>query len=387
MVAPMVYFDHNATSPMTQEALRVWNEAALEWIGNPSSLHRAGARAEAAIAAAREEVASFLGCHPLDLVWTSGATESNNMVFHHLRQTESSADREVWVSAIEHPSALSSARRYFPKQLRLIPVSNSGVVELQWLEENLRRQTPSLVAVMAANNETGVLQPWREVLHLCRQYEVPFFTDAVQWIGKLPAAALGGSDFVSASAHKFGGPKGIGFLKVPSQGRFETLLCGGPQEEGRRGGTQNVPGICALAAALKERESALASHQRQVRTVWQEKFLRQFLDQFPGAAIISLDAPRLWNTISVIMPETPCPARWVVKLDKLGFAVSTGSACSSGKERPSHVLEAMGYSPSQCARALRFSSAWESTEQEWLSLLEALRKAARELGSEPGSGS
>ena len=220
----MHYFDHNATTPLLPAAREAWVEAAEQFIGNPSSPHRLGARAEAALNDARERLAGVLGCDAFDLVWTSGATESVNMVFHHAARTRP-GDAEVWVSAIEHPSVLAAAARWFPQRHRLIPVHESGTVEVGWLQEQFQTKRPGLVAVMAANNETGVIQPWREVWQVCREAEVPFFCDATQWMGRQPARGLGAGDFISGSAHKFGGPKGVGFLKCPAHGPFEPLDC------------------------------------------------------------------------------------------------------------------------------------------------------------------
>src|SRR5205809_3254916 len=180
--------------------------------------------------------------------------------------------------------------------------------------------------------------------------------------------------FVSGAAQKFGGPKGIGFLKCPAKGRVEPLLRGGPQEESRRAGTENVAGILSMLAALEARATALARDEHKARTASRDDFVGQMLKALPGAEVVGLPSPRLWNTVSALMPEADSQQRWVVKLDKLGFAVSTGSACSSGKEEPSHVIAAMGYPPREAGRVLRFSSGWETTEEEWSALLEGLMK-------------
>ena len=372
----MIYFDHNATTPMLPEARQTWLDATGTFVGNPSSPHRIGGRADAAITGARQRLAEFLGCDALDVTWTSGATESNNTVLHHFARTLPS-NAEVWISAIEHPCVMASTKHYFPKRHRLIPVTREGVADLNWLTEEMAHARPGLVVVMAANNETGVLQPWRESLAICRQYEVPFFCDAAQWIGKLPASGLGECDFVSGAAHKFGGPKGVGFLKCPAKGGVQPLLLGGPQEEGRRAGTENVSGILSMLAALEVREATLAAREHEKRKEWRGDFEKGLLSALPGAEVVGLGQPRLWNTVSALMPATDSQQRWVVKLDKLGFAVSTGSACSSGKEEPSHVIAAMGYPTHQAGRVLRFSSGWETTAEEWSALLEGLQTVHR----------
>jgi cysteine desulfurase len=286
----------------------------------------------------------------------------------------------------------------------LIPVTRRGVIDLDWVAKELRRKRPGLIAVMAANNETGVLQPWLEVLALCRDREVPFFCDAAQWIGKLDASGLGACDFVSGCAHKFGGPKGVGFLKCPSKGRMHPLLVGGKQEEGRRAGTENVAGVLSMLAAFESRQAARAPSAKRrradpirdpsqppqtslptsarsegvkVRLAWRAEFERRMLEALPSSRIVGRGSDRLWNTVSALMPEADCRQRWVVKLDKLGFAVSTGSACASGREEPSHVLAAMVYSTAQASRVLRFSSGWETAESDWTALLGGLEEVLR----------
>jgi cysteine desulfurase len=367
----VLYFDHNATSPLLPAARDAWIEAAEKYPGNPSSPHRLGARADAALGSARERLAEIIGGHATEVIFTSGATESANLVLHHTAKTRD--DAEAWVFAAEHPCVIETARALFGARVRIIPALPDGVVSMEWLEENLPGKKPALVAVMAANNETGVLQPWREVLALCHERGVPFFCDATQWIGRLPAGGLGACDWLAGSAHKFGGPRGIGFLKVP-RGRIAPLLHGGPQEEQRRAGTENVAGVLAMLAALEIREAALAGNTHAPLAAARDEFERALTAALPGAAVVGGTAPRLWNTTAALMPEADCQQRWVVKLDKLGFAVSTGSACASGKEKPSHVLLAMNRAPSEAARMLRFSAGWETTAADWTALLEALCK-------------
>ena len=376
----MIYFDHNATMPVLPEARDAWLEATEKYIGNPSSPHRLGTRAEVALQNARERLAALLGCDALDIVWTSGATESNNMVLHHFAQALPK-EAQVWISAIEHPCVLEAAAHWFPKRHRFIPVTRSGVIDFDWLREQVSKKRPGLVAVMAANNETGVLQPWSEVAALCREWELPFFCDAAQWIGKMSADGLGDCDFVSGCAHKFGGPKGVGFLKCPGKGRVYPLLRGGQQEEGRRAGTENVASVLSMMAALETCESF--RQQNDVRMTWRRNFESALLEKMSGAEIVGAGQERLWNTVSALMPEMGSGAsaqqRWVVKLDKFGFAVSTGSACASGREEPSHVLAAMGYASTEVGRVLRFSSGWQTTEAEWGALLEGLLKGQTTL--------
>jgi cysteine desulfurase len=374
----VLYFDHNATSPLSPVARQVWLDAQAQVQGNPSSPHRLGARAETAIDNARATVAAVLGCDPYDLVWTSGATEANNTIVRHFAVT--SPEGEAWVSAVEHPSVLAPVRHYFPGTHQLIPINSSGVVEVSWIEEALKRSRPAFVAVMAANNETGVLQPWKEIARVCQQFDVPYFCDAVQWIGKFDARELGACPFLSASAHKFGGPQGVGVCKCA--GAIDPLLRGGPQEESRRAGTQNVAGILAASAALEWRQRAVEQQGTGAQIEMRDRFIEKLTDRFPAIRVNGRDAPRLWNTVTAIMPRLRGDARWVVKLDKLGVAVSTGSACASGREEPSHVAQALGIPSEAAARILRFSSGWETTEAEWEELLRAVDEVVAKVGLE-----
>ena len=374
----MIYFDYNATAPVMREAREAWLDVTEKIGGNPSSMHQFGARALRAMTEAREKLAAFLGCHPLDIIWTSGATEANNTVLHHFARTLD-AKSEVWVSAIEHPCVMESSQHYFGKRARMIPVTREGVIDLDWLTMELADRRPALVGVMAANNETGVIQPWREAMAICRQYKVPFFCDAVQWTGKMPAKGLGECDFLTGAAHKFGGPRGIGFLKVPHRSQVTPLLLGGKQEGGRRAGTENVATIVAMLAALEIREKQIARNEHILRGVWRDNFERQLLHAIPGTTIVGANQPRLWNTVSALMPEGDRKHQWVVKLDKAGFAVSTGSACTTGKEEPSHVLAAMGFKGAQAVRAVRFSGGWETSEPEWDALARVVAKVHAEM--------
>lgn len=366
----MLYFDHNATSPIHPAAQEAWLEAVDRYVGNPSSPHRIGDRADKALDEAREKLAGYLTCHPVDIVWTSGATEANNLVVHHALQSGPEFST-FWVSAIEHPSVIEPAKHHFRKRNMLLPPDEDGVVSIDRLSETLKKRRPAVVGLMASNNETGALQPWREALTACRENNVQFFCDATQWLGKLPATGLGECDFVSGSAHKFGGPRGVGFLKCPS-GSVTPLFLGGSQEEGRRAGTENVPGVLAMVKALELREVQISAGDHETRSTWRDQFVVSLMKRIADVVLVAKNSKRMWNTVSVLMPQVDCQQRWVVKLDKAGFAVSTGSACASGKEDPSHVLTAMKYSPADAGRVLRFSSGWETTQADWDALLDGV---------------
>lgn len=371
----VLYFDHNATHPISETAKRAWLDAVEKFPGNPSSPHRVGQRAEKALDDARERLAAMLGCGADEIVFTSGATESNNLAVHHFGWRQLG---EGWCSGIEHPSMLKPVTSRFNSRFRLMPPQKDGRLMLEWLSKRIGEVKPRFFGLMAANNETGVLQPLSDALSICRKAGVPLVCDATQWIGKLPAREVAACDFVTASGHKFGGPRGTGFLKGPQ--KIAALLHGGPQEGWRRAGTENVAGVFAMVAALEECDARIRAGELVPRLQWRQEFESELISALPGARVLGAGVERLWNTVSVIMPETPdCRRRWVVVMDKLGFAVSTGSACASGKEKPSHVLTAMGVPPEDAGRALRFSAGWGTTRDDWRALLEGVKAAAKEM--------
>jgi cysteine desulfurase len=377
------YFDHNATHPLSAAARAAWLDAVERFPANPSSPHRWGARAATALDEAREKVGRWLNCRPEDVVWTSGATEANNAVIQHLAATTTG---KVLISALEHPSVRVAAKRWLAGRLEEIPVSREGVTDPVWVYGRLERRDVAAVGTMAANNETGVLQPWVVLNSVCAEFGVPYFCDAAQWVGKMSGSEIASCDLLTACAHKFGGPQGVGFMKCPAN--FHPFLVGGPQEDGRRAGTENVAGVLAMVAALEEREKAMEPPGTlfpavlEPRLAWRDRFIADLTGTLPGVEIVGAGAGRLWNTVAALMPAAAdCRRRWVVKLDKLGFAVSTGSACASGKEQPSYVLAAMGYRPDESDRMLRFSAGWDTTEEDWRALLDAILQAADELGT------
>jgi cysteine desulfurase len=373
---PLIYFDHNATHPLLPSAREAWLDATERYIGNPSSPHRLGDRADRALTEAREELAGLLGCLAHEIVWTSGATEANNTAIAHLSATQNGV---AFASSIEHPSVLAAVRRHFQDRHRLIPATPEGETDVRWIRDALERTEAACVIVMAVNNETGVIQPVPDVVQACMERKIPLLCDSAQWIGRRPIERLGEIPLITGSAHKFGGPPGVGFLKCPYA--LRPLIVGGPQEEGRRAGTENLPGILSMLAALKtcvaeiDKPDFLKGRHRV-----KEEFEAELKRMVPGVKILGESSSRIWNTTSVIMPPArDRRQRWVVKLDRLGFAVSTGSACSSGKEEPSHVLRAMSVPKDEAGRALRFSAGVNTTQSQWQALLGALCQAASEL--------
>jgi len=367
----MAYFDNNATTRPCEVALAAHSEALSEDWRNPSAPSSSAARVRVKLDLAREKLAACLGVSLDTISFTSGATESNNAVFSHLARASSTLAR-VLLSPVEHPSVRESASRYFSGRVDVLPADGSGIVDPSILGPALDATQVALVSVMAANNETGVVQSWEEIAGMCRAHGVPFHCDATQWVGKLPSGQLDACDYLSASAHKFGGLKGVGILKASAEVSF---IVGGEQESGRRAGTENYPGVAAMLAAMEESESFVETPiLEKARNAFEES-LRVSI---PGIEVLGENVSRLWNVSALLMPRFD-NFRWVGKLEKIGHEVSTGSACATGKGGPSHVSLAMGLSPEQARRVVRVSGSRETTPAEWSALADAFRLAHEEL--------
>jgi len=362
-----VYLDYAATAPLDAAAIAAVREAAASW-ANPSSVHSAGRKAHALLENAREQIAARLGCSSGTLIFTSGATEAIGLA---LRCSPSAS---MLVSAVEH-----DAMRLQAVGAKIIPVDTAGQVDLLALAALLlSAPAPALVAVMQANNETGVLQPLAQIAALVAASGGKLLVDAVQGVGKLP---LPDADFVAVSAHKCGGPPGVGALIVRDLDSFATSRAGGGQERGYRAGTENLPGLAGFAVALGERATDEGWLERATG-------LRDRLErQLDGAEVVAAAAPRL-GTISCIRMAGVAAMTQVIALDLAGFAVSAGAACSSGKVGASHVLRAMGMSERAAGEAIRASLGWRTTAAEidafaaaWNAL--AARQRAKAVAGHP----
>ena len=363
MSAPAVYLDYNATAPVRPEAAAAVADALL-LTGNPSSVHRFGRAARKRVEDAREAVAALIGAAPADIVFTSGGTEANALALAGARRTR------LLVSAIEHDSVLAATAAHDPDTLR-IPVSAAGLVDVPALDKLLAgRGGDTLVSVMLANNETGVVQPVAEIVQRAHAAGALVHCDAVQAAGKIAVDVNAlGADLVSLSAHKLGGPKGIGALYVSERIALAPLLRGGGQERGRRAGTENVPGIAGFGAAAAAARRDLASDARKITTL-RDRLEAAVLARSNRARIVGADAARLPNTSCIVLRGVPSETQ-VMALDLAGVAVSAGSACSSGKVRPSHVLAAMGHPAEESSAAIRVSLGWASTPADVERFVEA----------------
>ncbi|MBS0547153.1 MAG: cysteine desulfurase [Proteobacteria bacterium] len=344
--AVLAYLDHNATSPLRPVAFDAMAEA-LKAGGNPSSVHRAGRAARGRIDQARRQVAALVGAMPSEVIFTSGGTEANNLAI-----TGTGCQR-VLASSVEHDSVLKAA-----PDVERIPVDSTGVIVLGELERMLAASpVPTLVSVMFANNETGVLQPIAEVVRLARKTGALVHCDAVQGAGKAEVELHGlGVDYLSVSAHKFGGPTGIGALVVRGNAPFVTDRRGGGQEANRRAGTENVAGIAGFGAAASAARNGLDV------LALRERLETALLKTAPQAQVFGADAKRLANTVCISMPGVRAETQ-VMALDLAGVCVSAGAACSSGKVTRSAVLTAMGVDSAVADTAVRISFGW-NTEAE-----------------------
>jgi cysteine desulfurase len=349
------YLDHNATTPVRPEAAAA-AAAVLAMTGNPSSVHRFGREMRRRLEDAREQVAGLVGAAPAEIVFTSGGTEANALAVRGCGR------RRVLISAIEHAS-VQAAAGYPGNGAVSVPVDADGRVDCQALDAMLGADpAPALIAVMLANNETGVIQPVAEVAAVARRHGALVHCDAVQAAGKIAvdAAALG-VHFLSISAHKIGGPAGSGALVVRGGAALAAELGGGGQERGRRAGTENLAGIVGFGAAAVIAAADLSAAGRLAP--WRDDLERRVLGLAPATRIFGAGVARLPNTSCLAMPGVTSAVQ-LMAFDLAGLAVSAGSACSSGKVARSHVLEAMGIAAGEAANAIRVSLGWTTTPQE-----------------------
>ena len=374
-----VYFDHNATTPVAPEVLRDLTATLVEVSGNASSIHHFGQAAKQRLEAARREVAARIACDPKEIVFTSGGTESDNLAIFGIgrRPILGAAGRlkkHVITSTIEHPAVLNACAQLEREgaEVTYVPVDRDGIVQLSELKRAIRPSTV-LVTIMHANNETGAIQPVREIADLAHASRAVFHSDGVQVAGRLPVNVRElGVDLYSISGHKFGAPKGIGALYARKGTTLEPVMLGGHHERDRRAGTENVPGASALgrAAAIGLDWSVTASLR--------DRLEQGILKRVPGSTVNGSITQRLPNTTNIRFDGVEGEAI-VIALDLRGFAVSSGSACSSGAVEPSHVLLAMGLKPEGARSSVRFSLGPENSESEVDGLIEAVDASVAHL--------
>lgn len=373
-----IYADCAATVPMCESAKKAYFDA-LEAFGNPSSLHAEGARAARLLEESREKIAAALGACARQIVFTSGGTESDNAAILSMWERGRRAGKTKIVSTpIEHhavSAALDSAARRGAR-IVLCPVDGEGSVDLAALSDLIDGETAG-VSVMYANNEIGTVEPIPVIAALCRERGVPLHTDAVQAVGQLDVdASRDGFDLMSLSAHKFGGPRGAGALYLRGEDAFTPLICGGEQESSRRAGTENVPAIAAMAAALSE---AVENREaRSKKAIALRDRLIAGITRIPGCALTGPTARRLPGLASFVFDGISGESL-VIALDLAGIAASSGAACSSGSLEASRVLTAIGVSPERARGALRLSISASNTEEQIEAICTATALAVDQL--------
>lgn len=372
-----VYLDWNATSPLRPEA-REAMAAAWDFCGNPSSVHAEGRQARRLVEETRAAVADAVGALPRNVVFTSGGTEANALALTPgLRRGTGFPVERLLVSAIEHASVLAGGR-FPPEAIGTIGVTSAGLLDLDRLRAKLEAGPPALVSVMLANNETGAVQPVAAAAEIVRAAGGLLHVDAIQALGKLSCdIKLLNADLVTVSGHKIGGPKGVGAVALAEGVRgLEPWLRGGGQELGHRAGTENVAGIAGFGAAAKAAMGARESDAIRLESL--RNRLERGLRETTGAIVFSGDVPRLPNTTLFTVPGLKAETA-VIGFDLEGIAASSGSACSSGKVQPSHVLKAMGFGPEIAEGAVRLSLGWSTSPADIDRCLKAWRKLAGTL--------
>jgi cysteine desulfurase len=359
-----VYLDHNATTPvhpLVKEAVVPYLD---EIFGNPSSIHWAGREARKGVEDARAEVAALLGCEPLEIVFTSSGTEGDNLAIAGIALKKGNEGGHIITSAVEHPAVMNTCRNLETRGYRVtyLPVNGQGVVEPDAVRGALSKDT-ILVSVMYANNETGCVMPIGEIGRMAREAGVTMHTDAVQAVGKLPVDMKTlPVDLLTFSGHKINALKGAGGLVVRKGLGIGTLIHGGHQERGRRGGTENVVGIIALGKAASLLRMGMSEEVKETARL-RDRFEKELFRRIPELVLNGHPTTRLPNTVNISFRYVEGEAL-LLNLDMMGIACSSGSACTSGSVEPSPVLTAMGADPTDAQGALRFSLGLGNTEED-----------------------
>lgn len=364
------YFDHNATTPVSAEVLEAMLPVMTEVYGNASSVHTFGQAARKKLDDARRHVAGLLGARPEEIVFTSGGTEADNLAIFGLGQ-----GGHVVTTSIEHPAVLASCAQ--TNCFTAVPVDASGVVDPDAIRRAIRTDT-RLISVMHSNNELGTIQPIEEIARIASEAGIPFHSDGVQAVGKLPVDVKAlGADLYSISGHKLYSPKGVGALYVRKGTKLQPIQYGGRHERGMRAGTENVAGAVGLGRAAQwivEQGAAECHREGKLR----EQLERAILQRIPDAYVNGAGSPRTPNTTNIRFDGIDSDAL-LIALDLRGFAVSSGSACSSGSTEPSHVLLATGLTKLEARSSIRFSLGRFNDAQQVEALVGALEESVAHL--------
>ena len=371
-----IYMDHAATSAVSERACRAMLPYLREQFGNPSSLHAPGLSVKKALQEARAKIAGLLGCEVNEILFTSGGTESDNWAIKGYLAGNPAKGRHIITSAIEHLAVLRTCEsmKRFGYELTVLSPDSSGIITPANLTAHIRPDT-ALISIQSANNEIGTIQPVAELAAEAAERGIAFHTDAVQAVGTLPVQLRESSvTMLSASGHKFGGPKGVGFLYVKNGTKLEPLLHGGPQEKRMRAGTENVAGIVSMAEALGEALSLDYQKVAELRDYMQERII----SEIPDVRVNGAEAPRLPGNLSVSFGGVEATSV-LVFLDLAGIAASGGSACSSAENKPSSVLQAIGVTEPYLSGTVRFTLSPENTREEADYTVQVLKETVAKL--------
>ena len=373
----MIYLDNAASTPVHQKVIEEMIPYFSEQYGNPSSIHKFGRTANAAIQTARKRVAELIGAEAREILLTSGGTESNNTAIYGIAMQ--GRGRHVITSAIEHDAILEPCRKLEKDGFRVtyLPVDKHGLVSVDDLKGQITPET-CLITVMFANNEVGTVQPIREIAEVARQHNIPFHTDAVQAVGKVPVNVKElGVDLLSISSHKINGPKGVGALYIRKGLQVSPLILGGGQENGMRSGTENVASIAGFGMACKLAGENLQQNMSHYKNMT-SKLSQRILSEIPGTTLNGHPEKRIPNnahfTFLGVNGED-----LIIKLDENKIAASTGSACSVRIQKASHVLKAMGFDHEQISGSLRLTVGTANTDAEMDQTVDVLKKVVAEL--------
>lgn len=373
------YFDYNATTPLDPRVLGEMLPFFNERFANPSSAYRLGCDALGAVETARKRVATLVNADPSEIIFTSGGTEADNLALFGTARRLAKKGNHLITSAIEHKAVLNTCRQLEKEgfNLTILPVDGNGLIDPDDLRRAIRKET-ILISIMQASNETGVIQPIRELAEMAREHSILFHTDAVQTVGKIPVNVTElGADLLSLSAHKIYGPKGTGALYFRRDVVIAPLFYGGGQENKRRPGTENVTGIVGLGKAAELCRNEMAADALRLGAM-RDRLQKEIIERIPGARVNGDPAHRVANTLSVSI--SGCDGNVLVAfLDNVGLALSSGSACSAKSRAASPVLLAMGRSEDEAVEGLRISLGRFSTEADLERLLAALPQAVRQL--------
>ena len=375
----MIYLDNAATTRVSEGALEAMLPYFAEQYGNPSGIYEFATRNKKAINRAREEIAGVIDCNPAEIYFTSGGSEADNWALCKVAELMREKGRHIITTKIEH-HAILHACEWLEKQgcrISYIGVDEQGMVKLDELERAITRDT-ILISVMTANNEIGTIQPIMRIGQIARKHNILFHTDAVQAVGHVPVSVRKcGIDLLSASGHKFNGPKGVGFLYMRNDIPLSSFIHGGGQERGRRAGTENVPGIVGMGQAIKEAARMMSQRAKQEQRL-RDYFMNEVLRRIPYARVNGSRRNRLPNNVNFSFQFAEGESI-LIMLDAKGICASSGSACTTGSTAPSHVLMALGLPEELAHGSIRFTLGQDTTKEEIDYVIDELEKIIAQL--------